>query len=150
MVVGVSGGADSVCLLSVLLHLREEFNIKLICAHVNHMFRETAVRDEEYVQSLCDKWNIPCHVKRVDVAEFAEMKKISFEEAGREVRYAFFKELKETYGADKIAVAHNKGDCAETVLFHLFRGSHLKGLGGISPCKRRYNQAFVGCRKNRD
>ncbi len=133
MIVGVSGGADSVCLLSVLLHLREEFNIKLICAHVNHMFRETAVRDEEYVQSLCDKWDIPCHIKRVDVAKVAEMKKISFEEAGREVRYAFFKELKETYEADKIAVAHNKGDCAETVLFHLFRGSHLKGLGGISP-----------------
>ncbi len=133
LIVGVSGGADSVCLLSVLCKLREKWNLKLICAHINHMFRETAVRDEEYVQSLCENWNIPCYIQRVDVEQYAKANKISFEEAGRIVRYTFFRELKAEYGADKIAVAHNKGDCAETVLFHLFRGSHLKGLGGMEP-----------------
>ena len=133
LIVGVSGGADSVCLLSVLSALRESLGIRLICAHVNHMFRETAVRDEEYVQTLCRTWNVPCYIKRVDVAKFANERKLSFEEAGRKVRYAFFEELCEQYHGDKIAVAHNRNDCAETVLFHLFRGSHLKGLGGISP-----------------
>ncbi len=133
VIVGVSGGADSVCLISVLSELKDSMALTLVCAHVNHMFRETALRDEQYVQELCARLEIPCHVKRVDVKALAEEAKMSFEEAGRKVRYSFFEELKEEYGEAKIAVAHNKGDCAETMLFHLFRGSHLKGLGGISP-----------------
>ncbi len=130
---GVSGGADSVCLLSVLSKLRNDLDLHLICAHVNHLFRETAFRDEEYVQGLCKDLNIPCYVKRVDVQAVAKQEKLTFEEAGRNVRYAFFEELKEEYHVDKIAVAHNREDCAETVLFHLFRGSNIKGLGGIAP-----------------
>ena len=133
VIVGVSGGADSVCLLSVLSKLRADMNLKVIVAHVNHMFRETAVRDEEFVQQLCKRLDIPCEVKREDVASFAKEQGLSFEEAGRNVRYAFFEELLEIYDGDKIAIAHNKGDCAETMLFHLFRGSSLKGLGGIRP-----------------
>ncbi len=129
----VSGGADSVCLLSVLSKLRNDLDLHLICAHVNHLFRETAFRDEEYVQSLCKDLNIPCYVKRVDVQAVAKQEKLTFEEAGRSVRYAFFEKLKEEYHVDKIAVAHNREDCAETVLFHLFRGSNIKGLGGIAP-----------------
>ena len=133
ILVGVSGGADSVCLLSVLSELREDLGLELICVHVNHLFRETAFRDEEYVQSLCKDLNIPCYIKRVDVKALAEQEKLTFEEAGRNVRYAFFEELREEYQVDKIAVAHNREDCAETVLFHLFRGSNIKGLGGIVP-----------------
>lgn len=133
VIVGVSGGADSVCLLSVLSDLKETLDLTLVCAHVNHMFRETALRDEKYVQELCAGLEIPCRIKRVDVKALAEEAKLSFEEAGRKVRYGFFEELKAEYDDAKIAVAHNKGDCAETMLFHLFRGSHLKGLGGISP-----------------
>ena len=133
LIVGVSGGADSVCLLSVLWELRETWNIRIVCAHINHMFRETALRDEEYVRALCERLGICFRVKRIDVKKLSEEEKISFEEAGRKVRYAFFHELKEEYKAARIAVAHNKDDCAETVLFHLFRGSHIKGLGGIRP-----------------
>ena len=133
VIVGVSGGADSVCLLSVLSKLQEDMELNIIVAHVNHMFRETAVRDEEFVQRLCKESDIPCEVKRADVASLAKEQGLSFEEAGRNIRYAFFEELLEKYDGDKIAVAHNKGDCAETMLFHLFRGSSLKGLGGIRP-----------------
>ncbi len=133
VIVGVSGGADSVCLLSVLADLRQSMKLTVVAAHINHMFRDTALRDEEYVQQLCEELDVPCEVKRTDVALLAKEQGISFEEAGRNVRYAFFEELMEKCDADKIAVAHNKGDCAETMLFHLFRGSSLKGLGGIRP-----------------
>ncbi len=133
VLVGVSGGADSVCLLSVLSELRENMALNIICAHVNHMFRDTALRDEEYVRQLCEELNIPCYIKRADVKAVAELEKLTFEEAGRNVRYAFFRELKAEYCVDKIAVAHNREDCAETMLFHLFRGSNIKGLGGILP-----------------
>ncbi len=133
VIAGISGGADSVCLLSVLSKLRETMNLTVIAAHVNHLFRETAKRDEEYVRNLCKDMDIPCYVRSMDVENLAKEQGISFEEAGRKVRYSFFEELKEELDADKIAVAHNKGDCAETVLFNLFRGSSLKGLGGIRP-----------------
>ena len=133
IIVGVSGGADSVCLLSVLVELRETLNLKPVVAHVNHMLRESALRDEEYVISLCSRLNIPCEVCRVDVQKVAKEWGMTVEEAGRKVRYEFFNRLKEQYKADKTAVAHNKEDCSETVLFHLFRGSNLKGLGGMSP-----------------
>ncbi len=133
VIVGVSGGADSVCLLSVLADLRQSMKLTVVAAHINHMFRDTALRDEEYVQQLCKELDVPCEVKCKDVALLAKEQGISFEEAGRNVRYAFFEALMEKYDADKIAVAHNKGDCAETMLFHLFRGSSLKGLGSIRP-----------------
>lgn len=133
VIAGVSGGADSVCLLSVLVELRKTMDITLIVAHVNHMFRETAVRDEEYVTALCAGMNLPCEVCRVDVQSVAKEWGMTFEEAGRKVRYEYFNQLKEQYKADKIAVAHNREDCSETMLFHLFRGSNLKGLGGMNP-----------------
>ena len=137
VIVGVSGGADSVCLLSVLSNLRETMQLSLVAGHVNHMYRKTAKRDEKYVEDLCRKWDIPCKILRVDVSAVAEERGMSFEEAGRMVRYEFFEQLKNDFGADKIAVAHNLEDCSETMLFHLFRGSNLKGLGGISPVKDR-------------
>ncbi len=133
LIVGVSGGADSVCLLSVLCRLQQTFRFRLVCAHVNHMFRDTAKRDEEYVQALCKEYNIPCRVLRADIQEIAAKHKMSFEEAGRMVRYDFFEQLRQEYSACKIAVAHNLEDCSETMLFHLFRGTNLRGLGGMQP-----------------
>ncbi len=133
VIVGVSGGADSVCLLSVLCELRTTMEITLVAAHINHLFRETAERDEKYVEDLCKEMNVPCKILREDVKTVAKEQGMTFEEAGRQVRYKFFRQLKEEYQADKIAVAHNREDCGETMLFHLFRGSNLKGLGGISP-----------------
>ena len=133
VIVGVSGGADSVCLLSVLYKLQPAWELKLVVAHVNHMYRETAQRDENYVKKLCREWNLEYKGLCKDVKAVAEEKGISFEEAGRQVRYEFFDELKKQYKADKIAVAHHREDCSETMLFHLFRGSNIKGLGGIAP-----------------
>ncbi len=135
VIIGVSGGADSVCLLSVLCELRQTRKLSLIAAHVNHLYRETADRDENYVKKLCMDLGVEYKCLRMNVQAVAAEKGLSFEEAGRFVRYDFFMKLKEEYGADKIAVAHHLEDCSETVLFQLFRGSNTKGLGGITPTK---------------
>ena len=134
VVAGVSGGADSVCLLFVLRKIQESLGGKLYVAHVNHGLRgEEAVADQEFVRCLCEEWELPFYLKSVDLREIAREKKMSEEEAGRMVRYDFFRQVAEETGAAKIAVGHNANDNAETLLFHLIRGSSLKGLGGILP-----------------
>ena len=137
IVAGVSGGADSVCLLYVLRKLAEEIPFRLFVVHVHHGVREDAQEDADYVKRLCEEWNIPFTLKKVDMNKYAKENRLSPEEAGRQLRYQAFEEAlcKET-GA-KIAVAHNRNDRAETMLFHLFRGSGLKGLGSIRPVRER-------------
>ena len=121
IVAGVSGGADSVCMLSVLRKLAEEIPFRLFVVHVHHGVREDAQEDADYVKRLCEEWNIPFTLKKVDMNKYAKENRLSPEEAGRQLRYQAFEEAlcKET-GA-KIAVAHNRNDRAETMLFHLFR-----------------------------
>lgn len=134
IVAGVSGGADSVCLLFVLRKIQERLGGKLFVAHVNHGLRgEAASADQEFVRRLCEAWQLPFYVKQVDLRAIARERKLSEEEAGRLVRYDFFRRVAEETGAAKIAVGHNAEDQAETLLFHLIRGSSLKGLGGILP-----------------
>lgn len=134
VVAGVSGGADSVCLLFVLRRIQESLGGKLYVAHVNHGLRgEEALADQEFVRRLCKEWQLPFYLKSVNLREFARERKLTEEEAGRLVRYDFFRQVAEETGAAKIAVGHNANDNAETLLFHLTRGSSLKGLGGISP-----------------
>ena len=134
IVAGVSGGADSVCLLFVLRKIQESLGGKLYVAHVNHGLRgEEAVADQEFVRRLCKEWQLPFYLKSVDLHEIAREKKLTEEEAGRLVRYDFFRQIAKETGAAKIAVGHTANDHAETMLFHLIRGSSLKGLGGISP-----------------
>ena len=133
VVLGVSGGADSVCLLFLLQKLSGEFDLKLSVVYINHGVRREAGEDEAYVQSLCRKMEIPCHVVREDVPKLAKEWKCSEEEAGRIVRYKAFDNYLTEEKAQKIAVAHNENDRAETFLFHLFRGSGLTGLGSIRP-----------------
>jgi tRNA(Ile)-lysidine synthase len=130
VVAGVSGGADSVCLLFVLLEVMKTIPIDLHVVHINHMIREDAGNDAQYVEQLCISNNIPFTLVEKDVEAIAKHNHISTEEAGRNVRYeAFYKTLGNREG--KIAIAHNKNDCCETFLFNLFRGSSLKGLAGI-------------------
>lgn len=127
----VSGGADSMCLLH-LLSQREE--LSLVCAHFNHQLRgEESDRDEAFVREICKQWNIPLTVGRGDVEAFARREKLSLEEAGRTLRYAFLYQAAEEELCDWIATAHNAEDNAETLLLHLLRGSGLNGLTGISP-----------------
>jgi len=132
IVIGVSGGPDSVCLLHVLFLLSQQFNLKLYAAHINHMLRgKESDEDENYVRELCLKFGIPLFVERFDVARISKDKGVSTEEAGREIRYNFFYTVASKVGASKIAVAHNKNDQAETILMNIMRGSGLDGLKGI-------------------
>ncbi|GFI24249.1 tRNA(Ile)-lysidine synthase [Lachnospiraceae bacterium] len=134
VVAGVSGGADSICLLLMLLELSKQIPIKLRVVHVNHQIRTDAAADAEYVRKVCLTEGLPFTLVEQDVEAFAKQRHISTEEAGRIVRYnAFAQELGQNKG--KIAVAHNKNDCCETFLFHLFRGTSIKGLKGIPPVR---------------
>ena len=133
IVAGVSGGADSVCLLFVLLEYAKMKNLELAVIHVNHGLREDAGEDAEFVRELCLREDVPFFLREVNVGELAAREKCSLEEAGRIARYQAFREVAESLCADRIAVAHNGNDRAETMLFHLFRGSGVKGLCGIPP-----------------
>jgi len=132
VILAVSGGADSVCMLEILNSLKEEFSLSLYVAHLNHLLRGAeSDRDEKYVADLCKKYNIPCYIKRVDINKLSCDLKLSCEEAGRYARYEFFTELKKEISATKIATAHNKCDNIETVLMRFLRGTDVKGLSGI-------------------
>lgn len=132
VLVALSGGADSVCLLHCLLALAPSFNLSVSAAHVNHGLRgQDADDDETFVRTLCAKWGISLHVKKADVSQVAKQRKVGLEEAGRYVRYCFFEELKEEYGFTTIATAHHAGDNVETVLMRLMRGTGPLGLSGI-------------------
>lgn len=141
IVVGLSGGADSVCLLLVLVQLREEYHFTLHAVHVNHQIRgEEAEKDEAFSKELCRKWDVPCRVVTENVPALAKSLGLTEEEAGRNVRYQAFTHFAETLeqqknviGQVKIAVAHHKNDQAETMLHHLCRGTDVAGLAGISP-----------------
>lgn len=123
----VSGGADSICLFHLLNRYRQEFSFHLICAHVNHMLRDEAYADAQFVENLCKTYAVPFYLCTEDVYEYAKQKKISIELAGREVRYAFFG----TVECNLIMTAHNKNDVVESMLLHFSRGCGLEGLCGI-------------------
>ncbi|MBR5240099.1 MAG: tRNA lysidine(34) synthetase TilS [Clostridia bacterium] len=125
VLIGLSGGADSVALFRVLLELREEYDFKITCAHINHGLRgETADRDRKFVENLCGQFDVGITVSEENVADFAKQHGLSIEDAGRQIRYAFFKKQ----GTDKIAVAHTKNDNAETVLMNLIKGNIPLGI----------------------
>ena len=148
IIAGISGGADSVCLLFVLLEWKRTRNIHITAVHVNHMLRgEEALRDERFVEELCKKHGVPCRVFRIDVAEEARMRKCSEEEAGRDIRRACMEQvLRESHG-DRIAFAHHQDDNAETVIMNLIRGTGVKGMRGIRPCSGIYIRPLLGLRR---
>jgi len=133
VVVGLSGGVDSVVLLTVLIALRAELELSVFAVHVNHNLRSAARHDEEFVRLLCEERDIPLFVCKADVKDFAKAQKKSIEEAGRKLRYNFLQQGLEKFGAHKIATGHHAGDNAETVLLNLFRGAGLTGLCGMPP-----------------
>ena len=136
VIVGLSGGADSVCLLSLLFSLREEYALRLIAAHINHGIRGSeADRDEQFCKELCEKLEVPFEALHADIPVLAKENGEGLEECGRRVRYEFFASLAGDKG--KIATAHNMNDVAETLIFNLTRGTALKGAGSIAPV--RYN-----------
>ena len=136
VLVGVSGGADSVALLKSLISLKETLKIKKIAVcHINHNLRETAKRDEDFVRDLCKKENLDFFIKNADIKEEKERLKVSEEEAGRIVRYDFFHKIKEETGATKIATAHNLNDQVETFFIRLLRGASSDGLISVKPVR---------------
>lgn len=132
LVVGVSGGADSVCLLHVLAGIREEFSLGLHIAHLNHQLRgEASEADAGYVLALARSMGIPATVARRDVTAYKTEHRLSLEEAAREVRYTFLSEVAGSVGASHAAVGHTRDDNVETILLHLIRGTGTRGLRGL-------------------
>ena len=138
LVAGVSGGADSLCLFLVLLRMSREEGFFLQVVHVHHGLRESAQGDLRFVQDLCRRENVPCRCIMADAAAMAEKWGTGVEEAGRRLRYEAFEETRKSLQEDRgkpcrIAVAHHREDQAETVLFHLCRGTDIRGARGMLP-----------------
>ena len=130
VIIGLSGGMDSVC----LFHILKDLGVSLEAVHVNHQIRgEEAKRDEQFVKDLCARYNIPFHGYRYDVPKISREKHLSEEEAGRMVRKEAFARVMKEQGAEYVALAHHGNDRAETFLFHLSRGTGVKGLGSMKP-----------------
>lgn len=137
------GGPDSICLLDVLNNLKEKLKFEIVVAHINHGLRENAKLDEKYVINYCNKNNIKCFVKNIDVKKYAKEQKKGTEEAGREIRYEFFNEVLENTKSNKIAVAHNSNDNAETIVMNLLRGAGTEGLKGIEPTRNNIVRPLI-------
>lgn len=150
VIIGVSGGMDSICLLYILNKLSIEWGFSIFAVHVNHMLRgEESERDKNFVRDFCSSNNIPCMAVNTDVNSLAAQKKMSVEEAGRFARYQAFEiAAVKLCGRDKIheariAVAHHRDDNVETVLLNLARGSGINGIKGIVPINKREKLTFI-------
>lgn len=136
VVIGLSGGADSVSLTAVLSEIAPLYSLKLYAVHLNHGIRgEEAKRDENFAKELCQRLGIEIFVFERDVTKEAAELSMTVEEAGRKIRYELFNEVLNKTGSSKIAVAHNLNDNVETVLMRLCRGTGIRGLGGIAPVR---------------
>ena len=148
VIIALSGGADSVTLLSVLNSLKEKYNLKLYAAHLNHGIRgEEADNDEKFCKILCENYNVQLFVKHIDVPKLCAEQKISAELCGRNERYKFFDELSAKLNA-KVATAHTASDNAETLLFNLCRGSSLAGAAAIPPKRGNIIRPLITLTRN--
>lgn len=148
VVIGVSGGPDSISLLNSLNNLKEKLNIKIYVAHINHMIREEADEETQYVKNFCKKIGVEFFARKIKVEEEAKKQKIGTEEAGRNIRYEFFEEVAKKVGANKIATAHNSNDNAETVLMNIIRGTSISGLKGIEKVREgRFIRPIIECNR---
>lgn len=134
VVIGVSGGPDSVALLHMLFKIAPHFSLRLGVAHLNHCLRQNdSDNDAEFVESLAATFDLPCYVQKRDIRRYQREKKLSLEDAARHVRYEFLDHIANTYQYNKIALGHHADDNAELVLMNLFRGTGTLGLSGIPP-----------------
>lgn len=141
IVVGVSGGADSVCLLFLLHSLQKELKFSLHVAHLDHMLRKESGKDAQFVEELSQRLKIPFSIGKIKVKDLA--KNISLEEAARNARLAFLSKVASKIKAKKVALAHNFDDQVETVLMRILRGTGLSGLSGISPKRKMDNVEII-------
>ena len=150
LVLGVSGGPDSITMLDILKNIKNsgELNFEIVVAHINHMIRTESTDDEQYVENYCKKNGIKFYLKRIDVNEYANNNKMGTEEAGRKIRYEFFDEVMKVTNSNKIAIAHNKNDKIETIIMNIFRGTGLLGLKGIEPKRNdKYIRPLIECER---
>lgn len=149
LIVGVSGGPDSICLLYILNELKSELNFKLCVAHINHMIRKEADDETKYVEEFCKKLDIDVFIKKADILKIAKKEKKGTEETGRNIRYEFFDEIAKKKGANKIATAHNNNDKIETIVMNILRGSGTSGLKGFSPIRdNKYIKPLIDCSRD--
>lgn len=139
VVLGVSGGPDSICLLDILYKL----GVKIVVAHINHGLRDNANIDEKYVMDFCKRIDVPCYIKKINLKE--NLNRMTVEEAGRKERYDFFYEIMEKECCNKIATAHNSNDNAETVIMNIIRGTGMSGLKGIEPIRNNVIRPLIEC-----
>lgn len=148
IVIGVSGGPDSITLLDILIKLQNQIKFQICAAHINHGIRTEAIEDQKYVEKYCKNHKIECFVKQVKIEQIAKEQKIGTEEAGRNIRYEFFNQVAEKTSSNKIATAHTKSDNAETVLMNIIRGSGTAGLKGIQPIRdEKYIRPLIECQR---
>lgn len=146
VIVALSGGADSVALLHILISIKEEYGLDIYAAHFHHGIRgEEADRDADFVRALCERWNIGLHFEKANVPAIAEKTGESIELCGRRLRYRFFDDAVRYHQGAKIATAHHRGDNAETVLWNLTRGAGIDGLSGIPPKRGHIIRPLLGC-----
>ncbi|MDB8793937.1 tRNA lysidine(34) synthetase TilS [Romboutsia sp. 1001216sp1] len=132
IVLGLSGGPDSVCLLHILYRLKEKLDIEVYAAHLNHQIRGIeAQKDALYITQLCENLGVTSFVKSIDVPKYCKENGLSVEEGARKLRYEMFEEIKQKTKSNKIAIGHNLNDQAETILMRIMRGTGLQGLRGI-------------------
>ncbi len=143
VLVAVSGGLDSVVLLEVLSQLSSELSIELAVCHFNHGLRETAERDERFVESLAASKGLPFFCGRADVKKIAEERGMGIEEAARAARYGYFEEVARKEGFDRVALAHTLSDNVETFFLRVIRGAGLEGLKGIPPRRGIYVRPLI-------
>ncbi|MGG2090641.1 tRNA lysidine(34) synthetase TilS [Priestia aryabhattai] len=143
VIVGISGGPDSLALLHFLWSLKEQKSLTIIAAHVDHMFRgKESQQDMEYVQNYCKQLNIKCEAKQIDVTAYQKERKLSSQVAARECRYTFFTHVMKKYKANLLALGHHGDDQIETMLMRMVRGSTMNGYAGMQP-KRPYGDGFI-------
>ena len=149
LVLAVSGGPDSMAMLNILNDLKNDgvIDFNFCVAHINHMIRKEAKDDEEYVRKYCEQNGIDFYSKSIDVQKLANNNKVGTEEEGRIVRYKFFGEVLEKNGFNKIGIAHNKNDKAETIIMNIMRGSGITGLKGIEAKRGKYIRPLIECER---
>ncbi len=143
VLVAVSGGPDSVCLLDVLFRLRERLNLELAVAHYNHMLRETAGRDQEFVRGLAERYSLPLHLGRGRPRDRGH----GPEDAAREKRYAFLEDVAKRHGYHRVALGHTLTDNVETFFMRVIRGASLEGLKGIPPKRGIFIRPLLGLKR---
>lgn len=145
VLVGVSGGPDSMSLLNLLMDFRDEYGIRIKIAHLNHGFRKEATDEAEFVRGIAASLNLSATIRTIDVPSYKEAEGLSAQEAAREIRYVFFREAAGEAGANRVALAHTADDQAETVLMRLLRGSGPLGLSGIPPVRDIFIRPLIDC-----